>query len=102
MKTASGTYFNMYCEIGYEDYGIPGLDIFFLFPESYTHEECKELFDDIETRTRETIRKYADVCAEGNKTASIKFDHSPEVLKMALENTFEYLEIQIIVKINRS
>ena len=102
MKAASGTYFNMYCEIGYENYGIPGLDIVFLFPESYTHEECRELFDEIETRTRETVEKYVGVYEEGNKTASIKFDHSPEVLKMALENTFDYLEVQIMVKINRS
>lgn len=102
MKVASGTYFNMYCEIGYEDYGIPGLDIFFLFPESYTHEECKELFDDIEIRTRETVGKYAGVYEEWNKAASVKSVHSPEVLKMVLEDTFDYLEVQIMVKINRS
>lgn len=58
MKTASGTYFNMYCEAGYKEYGVHNLDIFFLFHESLTYEECQKVFHELEEKTRAALEKW--------------------------------------------
>ena len=97
MKLASGTYLNMYNEAGYEDYGIPGLDIVFLFPESYSSEECQELFNEIEEKTRKVIIRYKKVYDE-TKLLDPVVCHNLDLIKYRLEEELDYLDLQIIVK----
>ena len=97
MKLASGTYFNMYNENGYENYGIPNLDIIFLFPESYTPEECQELFDEIEEKTSVAITRYKKAYDE-TLLIDPTIHHMPDMIRYCIEKELDYLDLQIIVK----
>ena len=97
MKLASGKYLNMYNEAGYEDYEIPGLDIVFLFPESYSSEECLELFDEIEEKTRKAIVRYKKAYDE-TKLLDPTIHHIPFMIKYCIEKELDYLDLQILVK----
>lgn len=97
MKLAAGNYFSMYDEAGYESIGISGLDIIFLFPESYSLEECEELYNEIETKTLNLLKNYM-IIYEENTRNKVNFKHQPDIIQMYIEKELDYLDLQIFVK----
>ena len=58
MKAATGSYFNYFSEVGYENHGLSGTyDIYILFPESF--EVNKDIFSKLELYLENKLYSYS-------------------------------------------